>query len=110
MTASNFDKVRRAALARGTDARALARLVEADAFAKAWSVATDAEREEVSVLLAGVDRIKAEAWMRQMLARDAETMPLRQLREMAKHAGVPYYSHKTREEILKELAPKKDAS
>lgn len=86
------------------DARNLSRLVESEAFARAWSAATAEQRAELQSYVLGIDKQKVDSWVKKVLAAtNIEDKSVRELRELGRAAGVSYVNHKTKEEIIEEL-------
>ena len=86
------------------DARNLSRLVESEAFSRAWSAATAEQRLELEKHVIGIDKFQVDRWVKRVLSNtNIEDKSVRELRELGRAAGVPYVNHKTKEEIIKEI-------
>lgn len=88
------------------DARNLSRIVDSEAFDKAWAAASDAQRGELETYVFGIDKTNVDKWIKRVLSNvNLEDKPFKELRELAKAAGILYYNNKTKEELLEELKP-----
>lgn len=88
------------------EARNLSRIVDSEAFARAWEAANAAQREELHAYVVGIDKGKVDQWVKRVLSNiNLEDKSFRELRDLAKAAGVLYYNNKTKEELLEELRP-----
>lgn len=93
-------KVRNVAL----DARALSRVVESEAFRKAWSVASAEQCTQLSEYIQGIDKQNVDKWIRRVLAAvSLEDKSVRELRNLAKAAGVTYVNSRTKEDLVKKI-------
>lgn len=88
------------------NARNLSRIVDSEAFVRAWEAATLEQRVELEGYVIGIDKGKVDDWVKRVLsAISLDDKSFRELRELAKVAGVMYYNNKTKEELLEELKP-----
>lgn len=88
------------------DARNLSRIVDSEAFARAWEAATEEQRRELERYVIGVDKTNVDNWVKRVLSKvDLNVKSFKELREIAKMAGIPYYNNKSKEELLEELKP-----
>lgn len=86
------------------EARNLKRIIESEAFARAWDIATPAQRAELDSYIVGVEKRKVDAWLKRVLAAvNLNDKSVRELRELARAAGCDYYHHKTKEQLINAL-------
>lgn len=91
------------------DARNLSRVVDSEAFERAWDAATEVQRKELETYVFGIDKPKVDQWVRRVLSNiDLAAKSFRELRDLAKAAGILYYNNKTKEELLELLRPEED--
>lgn len=90
------------------DARNLARLVESTLFDRAWSTASEVQRSELESYVLGIDKDKVSSWVKRVLAGGSlQDKSIREVRELAKAAGVHYVNNKMKDELIKELGESK---
>jgi len=88
------------------DARNLARVVDGEAFARAWEKASSVQREELAAYITGIDKDKVSGWVKRVLASmSLEDKPIRELRALAKAAGVDYVNNRQKDELIERLKP-----
>lgn len=86
------------------DSRNLSRALDSIDFAQAWASASDSQRAEAEAMIAAIDKMAVEKWTKRILAAaKIEDKPTKELRALARAAGVPYYNNKNKDELLKEL-------
>lgn len=97
--------LRKAVGNRARASRNLAVLVESELFNEAWKVATEAQKDRIEDYCRDLEKDLVESTCRRITAAagDLEGRPIRDLREIAKAAGIEYYHHKTKEELIREL-------
>lgn len=86
------------------EARNLSRIVDSEPFEKAWFAATEEQRLELEGYLANMDKMRVDGWIKRVLAgSDLALKPLKEIHEIAKAIGIPYYKTKSKEELIKEM-------
>lgn len=100
----NIQQIRSRVYNVARDARNLERLVTSETFARAWESASDAQRAELESYVLGIDKDKVNSWVKKVLAATSlHDKSVRELRSIAKAAGVQYVNHKDKDELIKEI-------
>ena len=86
--------------------RRLDRLVQSDEFTYIWSRIDTVEKEAASFLIWSEEYEHFKNWLQKQLDLKFESHSHRDLRALASKNHVPYYSRKTRAELIKALADK----
>lgn len=88
------------------EARNMSRVVDSEAFSRAWDAASEKQRDELWGYVVGIDRNNVDRWVKRVLsAVNLADKSYRELRDLARAAGIPYYNNLTKDEILEELKP-----
>lgn len=88
------------------EARSLSRIVDTEAFARAWDAANEKQREELWNYVVGIDKDNVDRWVKRVLSSvNLADKSIRELRDLARTAGVQYYNNLTKERLLEELTP-----
>lgn len=86
------------------DARNLDRLVQSEAFVRAWGAASEAQRLELQGYVLGIDKHQVDRWVKKVLsATNIEDKSVRELRELGRAAGINYVNQKSKDQIISEL-------
>lgn len=88
------------------EARRLSHIVDSEAFSRAWDAASEKQREELWSYVVGIDKANVDKWVKRVLsAINLADKSFRELRDLARAAGISYYNNLTKEELLEELKP-----
>lgn len=86
------------------DARNLSRIMDSESFERAWETADEKQRLELWTYVAGIDKGNVDKWVKRVLGNiDLSAKTQRELRDLARAAGVLYYNNLTKEQLLEEL-------
>lgn len=99
-------EMQRAVKNKALDYRALDRLVESDQFIRAFERADATSRAALEAFLNAGNVNAVKNWMKQQVADVIEDQSVRQLRDLAKKVGVPYYHHLSKDELIAALKEK----
>lgn len=92
-------ELRRLAQQMHLDAKAIDRLISNDGFTCAWSAASIEDQALVESMVKESDRLSLLKW----LEAASKIKPLKELKVMAKKAGVPGWYLMTRDELMEAL-------
>jgi hypothetical protein len=92
------------------DARSLSRLLESDVFKRAWTTASEAQKTQLHMSIASIDRAEVDRWVRRVLSVKLEDKSSEELRRIAQALGVSYYNSRTKEDLVKQIRKSRDES